>query len=185
MSRNACLAIVALAIFALAACSRPPMPSERTNPQSTSRSTATLGETLAEMIALDQQAIARAEQARAREGLDAPVAELAETIYMQHRRNLTQTRALGDAEAVDVMDSPALRNQRAEEATRLEALGEVDADAYPRAYLQAVVESHQQALDMIDGYTKSASNEAFRKHLERTRGNFAEHLETARTLLDG
>lgn len=184
MSRNACLVIVALVVFALGACSRPPMPSERATSQSTSPAAPTPGETLAEMIALDQQAIARAEQARSREGLDAPVAELAETIYMQHRRNLTQTRALGDAEAVDVIDTAAIRNRRAEDVNQLKALGAVEADAYPRAYLEAVVESHQQALELIDSYSESDESEVFRKHLERTRGNFAEHLETARALLE-
>jgi len=47
------------------------------------------------------------------------------------------------------------------------------------------VEGNQQALEQIDGYSESESNEVIRKHLERTRSNFAQHLEAARTLLDG
>lgn len=184
MSRNRCLVIAALAVFALAACSRPPMPSDQARAQKAAQSTPAPGETIAQLIALDQQAIASAEQARASEDLNEPVAELVETIYMQHRRNLTRTRALGDSQALDVVDTPAIREQRAGNAKQLKALNQTGADAYSRVYLETVIDNHQQALEVIDSNAKSTNNEAIRNHLQRTRDNFAGHLEMARALLE-
>ncbi len=185
MSRNACLALAAFAVFALAACSRAPMPPDTVATQSATAAKPAPGEMLAQLIALDQQAVARAEHARNHGSLDAPARELVETIYMHHRRNLTQTRALGDAEALDVADTRAIRDQRAEAAKQVEALGEVDADTYPDAFLNAVIDSSQRALELIDGYMDSTDNADIRKHLERTRDNFTDDIEAAKGLQTG
>lgn len=185
MSRNVCLVIAAFAVFALAACSRAPMSADRTGIQNSPLSAPTTGEMVSQLIAMDQQAIAHAEQARGNESLGTPALELVESIYMQHRRNLAQTRALGDAEGVDLVDTPAIKTQRIEHAKHLKAVAELETDAYRDAYFTTVIESHQQALELIDSYMQSTDNEAFRKHLDRTRGNFAHHLEMAKTLQDG
>lgn len=184
MSRTTSLVIVALAAFALAACTRAPMPPDRTTVAATSEAAVSPGETVAQLIALDQQAVAMAEQARQHEQLDPAVADLAEQISMHHRRNLTQTRALGDAEALDVADTPAIRNQRSEQDKRLKALAELDADAYQRGYLDAVIETHEQTLDWIDERLQASDNDAIRKHLERTRDNYEEHMKAAMALRD-
>lgn len=185
MSRYVCLVIAAFTVFALPACSRSPMPASQVSTQTASTSAPSAGEMIAQLIALDQQAIAHAEQARGHESLDAPGRELVETIYMHHRRNLTQTRALGDAEGLDVVDTKAIKNQRIENAKQLEALGEVGADAYRSAYLSSVIANHQQALELIDKYMQATDNEVIRKHLERTHANFANHMEGAKALQDG
>ncbi len=185
MSRNVCLVIAAFAVFTLVGCSRPPMASSQSRTHAATQVAPAPGDTLAQLIALDHQAVAMAQQARAHENLDPQLAELVENIYMHHRRNLSQTRALGDAEAIDVSDTPAIRNERAEDASQLEALGAVGAEAYPRAYLEAVVETNEHALEEIDNATKSTDNEVIRKHLERTRGNFADHMKIAKKLLEG
>lgn len=182
MSRNACLVIAVFTVLAVAACTRAPMPPDQSRTQSTTEAAPLPGETVAQLVALDQEAIALAAQAREHDQLDEPVAALAEKIYMHHRRNLTQTRALGDAEALNVTDTPAIRNQRMEEEKRLKTLGDVDADAYQRHYLEAVVDTHEHALELIDEHMKATGNDNVRKHLERTRGNYAEHLETATAL---
>ncbi|KIQ96467.1 hypothetical protein TI01_1916 [Lysobacter sp. A03] len=160
------------------------MAPESTTPAATADTAVAPGETVAQLIALDQQAVAMAEQARQHEQLDPPVAELAEQISIHHRRNLTQTRALGDAEALDVTDTPTIRNQRVEEEKRLKAMGELDADAYRRGYLDAVVETHEQALEWIGERLEATDNEAIRKHLERTRDNFEDHMKAAMALRD-
>lgn len=184
MSRSASLVIVALTVFAFAACTRAPMPPDRTTTASTADTTVAPGETVAQLIAFDQQAVAMAEQARQHEQLDQGVADLAEQISMHHRRNMTQTRALGDAEALDVNDTPAVRNQRAEEEKRLKALAELDPDAYQRGYLDAVIETHEQALEWIGERLEATDNDAIRKHLERTRDNYDEHMKAAMALRD-
>lgn len=184
MSRNASLVIVALTAFALSACTRAPMPPDRTTAAAASKTAVAPGETVAQLIALDQQAVALAEQARQHGQLDPPVADLAEQISIHHRRNLTQTRALGDAEALNVVDTPAIRNQRSEEEKRLKALAGLDADAYQRGYLDAVVDTHEQALALIDERLQASDNEVIRKHLERTRGNYENHMKTALALRD-
>ncbi len=183
MPRTSCLAIAAVAAIALSACSRPPMPAEQATTQRAASATPAPGETLARLIALDQLAIARAEQARSHDSLDAPVAELVETIYMHHRRNLTQTRALGDAERLNVADTPDIRTQRAEDQKRLKALDDVAPEDYQRAYLEAVVEDHEQALERIDQYLEATDGELLRSHLQRTRDNFSGHMDAAKALL--
>ncbi len=184
MSRKVSLVIVALTVIALAACTRAPMPPDQTTTATASETAIAPGETLAQLIALDQQAIAMAEQARQHEQLDPAVAELAEQISMHHRRNLTQTRALGDAEALDVTDTPAVRNQRSEEEKRLKALAELDANAYQRGYLDAVVQTHEQALALIHKHLQGSDSDVIRAHLERTRGNYEDHMKAAMALRD-
>lgn len=185
MLRTSCFVIAAVTLIALTACSRAPMPAGQTAARPAAVSSPAPGETLAQLIAMDQLAIARAEQARSHADLDAPVAELVEMIHMHHRRNLTQTRALGDAERLNVADTPNLRTQRAEDLKRLNALNDVAADAYQRAYLEAVVEDHEQALQRIDQHLEAAEGALLRSHLERTRDNFSGHMDTAKALLAG
>ena len=185
MLRTSCLVVAAVAALALTACTRPPMQANQTATKHVASATPTPGETLAQLIALDQLAIARSEQARSHASLDAPVAELVETIHMHHRRNLSQTRALGDAERLNVADTPNLRAQRAEDLKRLKALDDVAAESYQRAYLESVVDDHEQALQRIDQHLEAAEGELLRGHLQRTRDHFSGHMDAAKALLAG
>lgn len=178
------LVIAAFALITLAACTQSePRPANQATAQNAVRPGPSLGETFAQLIVLDQHAIAKAEQAQEK-NLDEPLRELVENIHIHHRRNLTQTRAVADSAGVDIAETPAMRTRRAEDARKLAQLAGHDGEAYSRAYLEAVLETHQEALALIDTYLQSTDNDAIRAHLERTRGNFAEHLETARGLLE-
>ncbi|MGV8941353.1 MAG: DUF4142 domain-containing protein [Lysobacter sp.] len=184
MSRNYALVIAAFALITLAACSQSdPRPVNQAAAQNAARSAPSPGETFARLIALDQHAIARAEQAKGKD-VDASLRELVENMHVHHRRNLTQTRAVADSAGVDIAKTPAMRTRHAEDARKLEELAGYDGQPYSRAYLEAILETHEEALGLIDTYLQSTDNDAIRAHLERTRGNFAEHLDAARSLLE-
>ncbi|HUH91197.1 MAG TPA: DUF4142 domain-containing protein [Lysobacter sp.] len=185
MSRNCSLVITAFVLIALSVACSPadPRPAQ-TIAQNASQPAPSPVEVFAQLIDLDQHAIARAEQAQAK-NIDEPLRALVENMQMHHRRNLTQTRAVADSAGVHVAETPAMRTRRAENARKLEALAGQDGELYSRAYLAAVVETHEEAMALIDTYLQSTDNKAIRSHLERTRGNFAEHLEAARALLEG
>jgi predicted outer membrane protein len=186
MSRKCSLVIAAFVLIAVsAACTQSDLrPASQATVQNATRSTPSPVELFAQLIDLDQHAIARAEQAQSK-NIDEPLRTLAENMQMHHRRNLTQTRAVADSAGVHVAETPAMRNRRAENARKHEDLAAHDGESYSQAYLAAVVETHEEALALVDTYLQSTDDEAIRSHLERTRGNFAEHLEAARALLDG
>ncbi|HEU4775035.1 MAG TPA: DUF4142 domain-containing protein [Lysobacter sp.] len=185
MSRKCSLVIAAFVLIALsAACTQSDLrPAGQANVQNAARAAPSPVEVFAQLIDLDQHTIARAEQAQAK-NIDEPLRALAENMQMHHRRNLTQTRAVADSAGVHVAETPAMRTRRAENARKLEDLAAHDGEVYSRAYLEAVVATHEEALALIDTYLQSTDNDAIRAHLERTRGNFAEHLEVARSLLE-
>ena len=148
--------------------------------------------TLAMVMAVDQHEIAAAEQAQEKQ-LSGDAAAYAETLLEDHTRNLEATRGLmglegepgtGD-ENVPGADDDMVAQMREKHASERERLGQLDGDEYERAWIEAMVAGHTEALQMLDNQLiPSADDEELRGHLQNTRQAIARHLETAQELRD-
>jgi len=64
-----------------------------------------------------------------------------------------------------------------------ERLADMEGDEYQRAWLEAMVQGHQEALDMLDNrLIPAATVSEVQQHLNTTREAIARHLETAQGL---
>ncbi|MGY0556700.1 MULTISPECIES: DUF4142 domain-containing protein [unclassified Lysobacter] len=142
---------------------------------------ATPGETLAWLIAIDQYEITAASQAIEKQ-VDSEVGAYADAMHTVHRRNLSQTRALADSSGVDITDSEPLKTYRGETKKALTQLGTMEGEQYAAAYLAAMVDSHTDALALIDEHLETMAEGAIREHLQATRDIVAEHREHAQQL---
>lgn len=162
----------------------------------------TQAEALALLVAVDEHEIAAAEQAREKQ-VDGEVLDYADMLHSDHTANLEATRELADtatgaADAADPADaamddgmdpmngtgdSPMLADLRASGEATLERLSTLEGDEYEQAYIDAMVQGHQKALDMLDNQLiPAAQDPAVRDHLTATRDTIAAHLEQAQTL---
>jgi putative membrane protein len=127
--------------------------------------------------AINAHEIAAGEQAL-RKGVKGEVAAFAQMMIDQHTDNREKTLALNP----DASASDATAQQRKGEA-ELAALEAKSGDDYARAYIDAMIKGHTEALDTLDTrLIPAATSEPVRQHLTATRGHVATHLEQAQRL---
>lgn len=138
-------------------------------------------EALALLVAVNQHEIAAAEQARDKQ-VGGKVMEFADMMLAEHSSNLEATRQLAN-EAAGAAESPRVVSLRASGEADLNRLSELEGQEYEQAYVEAMVEDHRKALDMLDNQLiPAARDDAVREHLSMTRERVAAHLEQARAL---
>lgn len=133
-------------------------------------------EALGVLSAINQHEIDAARQAQQRT-LPPALSDYAEMMIKDHTDNQNQIQAIGTPG-----DSEAKRAQEAKGQADLAALGEHKQD-YAKAYVDAMVKGHTEALKTIDDklLAKAQSPQA-RQHLEKTRTAVAGHLEKAKAI---
>ena len=127
--------------------------------------------------AINAHEIAAGEQALGK-GVKGDIAAFAQVMIDQHTENRQKTLALNP----DASASDAVAQQRKGEA-ELAALDARSGEDYARAYVDAMVKGHAEALDALDTrLIPAATSEQVRQHLTTTRGHVAAHLEQAQRL---
>ncbi|HET6396311.1 MAG TPA: DUF4142 domain-containing protein [Pseudoxanthomonas sp.] len=113
-----------------------------------------------------------------RKNVDGPVREYAQRMVREHGENNQQIQGWSPDTA-----APAAQAQAEKGRTELSRLEGLDGDEFERAYVEAMVRDHQEALRMLDERLIPAATRAeVRQHLQTTRGHVASHLEAARAL---
>ncbi|GGD54098.1 DUF4142 domain-containing protein [Pseudoxanthomonas indica] len=129
------------------------------------------------LAAIDQHEIDSATQAKQHK-LSADVANYADLMLTDHRANLDQTRALGANE-----QAPKAMTQAEQGKQHLAELGKKPDAEYAKAFVDAMVMGHTQALAALDEQLiPAAQAEPVKTHLQQTRAKVAEHLEKAKAL---
>lgn len=132
------------------------------------------------LAAINQHEIDAATQAKQHK-LPADVGKYADMMLTDHRANLEQTRALGANE-----QAPSAMTQAEQGKQHLQELGKKPDAQYAKAYVDAMVMGHTQALAALDEQLIPAAQSASVKtHLQQTRAKVAEHLEQAKALQAG
>lgn len=127
--------------------------------------------------AVDEHEIAAAKQAQDK-GVTGDVLDYAKMMEKEHGDNLAKTRSLGT-----LSDAPDVQAMKDKGAKELQTLDAASGEAYEKAYIDAMVKGHQDALDAIDGkMMPAASTDAVKQHLTETRTHVAAHLDKAKAI---
>lgn len=188
--------LVVLGFAILAGCRDPNMPAPpatsadatinpapspaASNPVDTNESVATEEErdALGVLNAINEHEIATAQQALDK-GVTADVEAFARMMLEQHTDNQQKTAALG----ADGTGKDAVKQRKAGEAG-LAKLAAMSGPAYARAYMDAMVEGHAEALSVLDSkLIPQATTPAVQTHLAETREAVAHHLARAREII--
>lgn len=127
--------------------------------------------------AINEHEIAAGEQALAR-SVPEDVAAYARMMVEQHSENRDKTNQFGPNAG-----DPKATAQRDKGAAELKALAAKSDNEYAKAYVDAMVKGHTEALATLDNnLIPAAESDAVRTHLTTTRGHVADHLERAKAL---
>jgi len=129
------------------------------------------------LSALNTHEIAAARQAEAK-GVNGEVLDYARLMIREHGENQEKTLALGTAATTAEVQA----FQRKGEAD-LKKLNRKSGQEYEKAYIQAMVKGHAEALKMIDEkMMPAARSAAVEAHLTQTRMHVEQHLDKAKAL---
>lgn len=152
-----------------------------------SASQATTGLTDADILAIitaiDSNEIKAATEAQ-KEKLGGKAKGYAKMLKKQHGANAEKSKKFSKKAGI----TPSEANQtaadlRAKGASELTTLASLDGKAFEKAYIDAMVTGHTEALQVIDTQLlPSAKNEDLRSHLKDLRGHVAHHLEEGKRL---
>lgn len=133
---------------------------------------------LAMLAAIDEHEIAAADQAMSK-NVTGQVRDYAQMMKTDHSKNLADTTKLGAANST----SPAVTALKEKGQADLRELGNNTGKAYEKAYIDAMVNGHTDALSKLDGTLIPAATDAnVRQHLTTTRDTVARHLDKAKEI---
>ena len=143
-------------------------------------------EALAMLTALNDHEIAAAEQARTK-GVTGAVLEYADLLHEEHVQNLADTTevatATGSTSPAGTTDTAPVVELRAKGQQELRTLDALAVEAYSKAYIDAMVKGHEEALALIDDkLLPAATDDAVREHFTATRAHIAMHLDEGKRL---
>jgi predicted outer membrane protein len=111
------------------------------------------------------------------------VLEYATMLHKKHGKNLQEALDLGRQIGVTPIVTPAVDSLLVKGARELAALVPLRGKRYGRAYMEAMIVSHQEALTMIDSrLMHDAESQSVKRHLTQTSEQVAMHLEKAKHL---
>lgn len=154
----------------------------------------TQGEALALLNAVNDHEVKSAELAKSK-NVTGPVLEYANQMAAEHGKNMSDTATLlqtagataaaaaPTAAAGAGTDSARVNAQRAKAEAKRAQLQGLEGEAFARAYMEAMVADHTEALGMLDSLLiPSATDDAVRTHLTTTRQHVQHHLERAQQI---
>ncbi|GEM_PF-326171 len=127
--------------------------------------------------AINDHEIAAGRQAQEKK-VTGDVADYAQLMIDEHTRSKEQTNALNpDANSAEAKD------QVAKGQAQLQQMDAKNGDAYRKAYVDAMIDGHVEALAMLDEkLIPNAAGPQAKAHLQQTREHVARHLALARAL---
>jgi putative membrane protein len=130
--------------------------------------------------AINEHEIAAGQQALSKNVPD-DVAKFAQMMVDEHSKNRDQTNRFGPN-----ADDAKAAAQRSKGKAELDTLGKQSGDGYAKAYVDAMVKGHAEALAALDNdLIPAATDPAVKTHLTDTRTAVAKHLESAKQLQGG
>jgi putative membrane protein len=149
----------------------------------TSVSTADAG-ILSKLVAIDQNEIKMARTAE-RKKLSAATLNYARMLRDQHQQNLSDTQKLAHKLTLSPRPTAEADEIHKKGTTELAQLQPLEGQEFERAFLDAMVKGHQEALDMLDQGIESAQSPDVKAHLQKTRDAVSTHLSEAKQLQGG
>lgn len=151
----------------------------------TGRSAMGDGEVLGFVTAVNMNEIHAAMAAQKKE-VSPEVMNYAKMLHKEHGKNMGETMKVGEKIDTAPMITKAVDQLQVKGAGELAAIVPLEGEEFGRAYMQAMVKGHQEALTMIDDRLMSAAqHDELKQHLTKTRGHIAQHLEQAQQIVSG
>ena len=162
------------------------------------------GEALTLLNAVNEHEIKAAEMAKSK-NVTGPVLEYANMMQAEHNKNMADTTALlqgaggtnpaatdtgaaaGAAAGMSAggpgVDSARVTEQKAKAEAKRAQLQGLEGEAFARAYIDAMVTDHAEALTLLDSMLiPAATDEAVKAHLTTTREHIQKHHDRAREI---
>lgn len=139
-------------------------------------------EALALLNAVNDHEIKAAEMAKSKNVTGAAL-EYANMMQAEHGKNMTETSALLQTAGGAPADSARLNEQKAKSEAKRAQLQGLEGEAFAKAYIDAMVTDHAEALTMLDSILiPAATDEAVKNHLTMTRQHVQQHHDRAREI---
>lgn len=139
-------------------------------------------EALALLNLVNDHEIKTAEQAKSKK-VSGDVAAYADMMKAEHTANMAATKALLDKNGGAPADTPTMNDMTAKGEAEMQQLAALDGDAYAKAYIDAMVMDHQDALTKLDTMLiPAAGDAAIKQHLQTTRDAVQKHLDHAKEI---
>lgn len=139
-------------------------------------------EALALIMAVDMHEIDAATEAQKKE-LSQPVMDYAKMLHTEHSKNLQKGQDLSQSAGLAPAETEKVQNMKEKGANDLAAITPLNGKEFERAYIDAMVKGHTDALNMLDNeLIPAAQEEALKNHLSESRMHVAMHLDRAKEL---
>lgn len=173
-------ALLALAVSPLYAAT-PTTPTDAPAGTQAQADTKKDGEVIAYLVVLDKNELSAA-QIVSKKKVSREVKSYAKLMKKDHGKNLNETLKLSKKMHQKPVETEMVISLREKGKQELSSLATLDALALEKAYIDAMVKGHEDALVVIDNQLTSVSNPALKKHLETTREGVAHHLDKAKEI---
>jgi putative membrane protein len=138
-------------------------------------------EALAFVAAVDEHEVLAAGEAL-KKTTQADVTDFAKSMQREHGKHADATRELAKTLGLTLTDPDSVVTLKDETMKERSTLAGSDAASFDKAYADAMVKDHQDALKKIDEFLANVQRDEVRSHLRSTRDAVENHLEMARKL---
>lgn len=139
-------------------------------------------EALALLNVVNDHEVKAAEQAKSK-NVTGDVLAYANMMQAEHTKNMADTTALLDKNGGAPADTAAITAQKQKGEAERQQLASLDGDAYAKAYIDAMVADHADALNKLDSMLiPAATDDAVRQHLTTTRDHVKQHHDRAQEI---
>ena len=179
--------VVLLALVGVAG----PAWAQNTPPRSPAAEPAKAGgdaEILAWLIALNENEVTLAMTAEQKastaeqQKFSQPVLDYAKMLHVQHAKGAQDTKELAAKIGTIPAETAAVEQLRAKGKDANGKLTSLMGPAFERAFVDQMAAGHREALQKVDGFLKTAQNDALKQHLAGTRERISLHLKEAERL---
>ncbi|STX50672.1 Predicted outer membrane protein [Legionella busanensis] len=134
------------------------------------------------LVVLNQNEISAADLVTKKKDVNSSVKKYAKMLAKEHSKNLKETMKLSHSIGSPIHNDTA-NNLKQKGQDELNTLNPLTGAALDKAYIDAMVQDHQQAIQLFDNdLLPSVSNKKLKNQLTETRKHLVKHLEEAQQI---
>ncbi len=114
---------------------------------------------------------------------NANVKEYAEFLLKEHKDNLKDGKKLSKEIKEKPLNSEQAKTLKQKGKAEVKSLAKLKGEDFDKAFIQAMVQDHQEAISLLDNdLLKNVTNASLKDFLNTTHGHLATHLDKAKAL---
>lgn len=139
------------------------------------------GKILDALIVLNKNEIS-AGQLAAKKSSNQEVINFADLMIKAHSDNLKEAEHLGNKLGIRPMEGKVAHKLKHKGKAELAHLKKLSGKSFDKAYINAMVKGHMNALELINNLEQKTANRMIKKYLENTKKHVMHHLEKAKAI---